>query len=384
MRYLRFSFFFGIIQFVSCTILFAQGRFEIAGAIANKYNDAAITISGSFQSNYTVIETTVKQGKFYLKGSIDEKYKPISLSVKNADSVSRIHFFITNTQMKIKIDNISNIDSLNIISYSNVPFIHIQKAYEYFVKHTEDSIRFLYNFKRLAQNSSNRVSDSINSVYKKEKSNLLKKQIEFIKTHYNSYFSLYLFKRYILETTLLNANDLYSIYSKFNDSLKLTPEGKRIQLSLKKKKGLSINNLMPDFSFKTSFNEKYTLSQFRGKQYVLLCFWASWCKPCIKNIPMLNDINNNFSSKGLQLISISIDNNKNNWLSTLQKLKMPWLQSCDIKEFIEKKVRVLYDINWIPQYFLIDKNGSLIYQNFLSYDHDSYSVLKKMLNTCMP
>lgn len=141
---------------------------------------------------------------------------------------------------------------------------------------------------------------------------------------------------------------------------------------------------MPDFSFKTNFGKKYTLSQFRDKKYILLCFWASWCKPCIKNIPMLNDINNNFSSKGLQLVSISIDNNKNTWLSALKKFKMPWTQSCDIKEFIEKKVRFLYDINWIPQYFLIDKNGLLIYQNSLFHDSNSYSVLKKILNTRMP
>lgn len=380
----KYRFFLVIVQFVFCINLLAQGHFEISGIIDSQYNDAIISLRGSFESKYTIIETIVKDNKFHLSGVIDEKYKPASLMVKKLGSSYLIHFFITSTKMKINIEKLSINDSSNKIYYSNVPFIALQRAYEDFIKDTEDSIHFLYDYKRSIQYSSPSKVDSIEFIYSKAKGNLLKKRIKFIQANYNSYFSLYQFNRYVLNTSQLNANDLYSIYKGFSNRLKLTHEGKYAYTLLNKKKTLSIDSLMQDFSFKTNFGKKYTLSQFRSKQYVLLCFWASWCKPCIKNIPILKDINNNFSSKGLQLVSISIDNSKIQWLSALEKFKMPWIQSCDIKEFIERKVRVLYDINWIPQYFLIDKNGLLIYQNFLFHDSDSYSALKKILNIRMP
>lgn len=382
MKYFRI--FLVIVPFIFSINLSAQGRFEISGIINTQFDDATISLGGNFESFYTIIGTIVKDGKFYLTGIIDEKYKPVSLTIKKSGSSHSVHFFITNTKMKITIKKLSINDSLNRIIYSNIPFIEIQKVYERFIRDTEDSIHFLYNYKKSIQNSSPKVVDSIEFIYNKTKDNLLKKRIKFIKAHYDNYFSLYQFNRYVLNTSGLDANDLYSIYLGFSNQLKMTSEGRSTYNLLKKKKTLLIDNLMPDFSFKTNLGQIYSLTQFRGKKYILLCFWASWCKPCIKNIPMLNEINDSFSLKGLQLVSISIDNNKNHWLSALGKFKMPWMQSCDIKEFIEKKVRVLYDINWIPQYFLIDKNGRLIYQNFLANDSNSYSGLKKMLNTCMP
>ena len=173
---------------------------------------------------------------------------------------------------------------------------------------------------------------------------------------------------------------MYAVFLNFSAKLKTTELGKEVYIVIKKKKALVLNREIVNFSFTSIENKKYILSQFRDSQYILLCFWASWCAPCKKNIPLLKDFNQKYSEKGLQLISVSIDDDKTNWLNALQKFGMPWIQTCDIKPFINEKemIRDKYYIHAVPQYFLIDKNGIIIYHNLQMKD-DDYSLLSKML-----
>jgi len=363
-----------------CKEVYAQGKFEISGTIEQKYNNATISLSGDFQSLYDIIETKVVQGKFNLTGIIDENYKLAHLSIKKNGVTNRVNFFITNTKMTLNIIRLTPNDTANSISYDNIPFIELQREYADFIKGTEDSIRFLYNIKSL-NSRKGLASDSIELLYKAKKKYLLDKKVEFIKRNSGSYFALYCFVSSVLKTPYLTIDSVYSIYSKFTNDLKLTPKGESAYFYIKKKQSLLLSSKLPDLSFKTNFGENYRLSQFRGKKFVLICFWASWCKPCIKNIPSFIEIYKTYPTEQLQIISISIDTKKENWLPALQKYKMPWLQTCDIQEYIpERKVQVNYAISLIPQYFLIDKNGDLIYQNIQLHD-DNLSKLKKILHS---
>ena len=87
-----------------------------------------------------------------------------------------------------------------------------------------------------------------------------------------------------------------------------------------------------------------------------------------------------YKSKHLQLISISGDDDKEKWVSALKVFSMPWLQSCDIPEYIDSpRVRETYNLIYIPQYFLINKSGYLIYHNIQLKDDDEHSILKEYL-----
>jgi peroxiredoxin len=156
--------------------------------------------------------------------------------------------------------------------------------------------------------------------------------------------------------------------------------GKSVYHTIKKKQSLLINKQMPEFSFKTNDSQERTLSSILNENYVLICFWASWCGPCKKNIPYLKTIEEKYRDRGLQMISVSIDNDPKAWLAAVEKYAMHWIQTCDIEPYINgNKVRSLYDINFIPQYFLIDKKGKLIYQNILSKENDEHLILSSML-----
>lgn len=159
-----------------------------------------------------------------------------------------------------------------------------------------------------------------------------------------------------------------------------TPLGIRVAESIERKKALQINNEVPLFSFKTPNGQTVKLAAFRNQKYVLLCFWASWCGPCVQNIPFLKKIDSIYRDKGLQLISVSSDRNETDWLAALQKYDMPWLQTCNLPFYTTgPRLSDLFQIYYIPQYFLIDKAGKLIYQSFLNKDTDDYAMLQYML-----
>ena len=89
-----------------------------------------------------------------------------------------------------------------------------------------------------------------------------------------------------------------------------------------------------------------------------------------------------YSRQGLEMISISIDSDKQKWFNSLERYKLTWSQACDLAPYVSKDkiLRSLYDISYMPQYFLVDKEGRLIYHNVQSKDNDDYTVLQKLLS----
>ncbi|MFT6749577.1 MAG: thiol-disulfide isomerase/thioredoxin, partial [Flavobacterium sp.] len=213
---------------------------------------------------------------------------------------------------------------------------------------------------------------------------LLVKKIKFIAKYPNDYISLYFFNKEIVNGYHpITVYGLETIYNKLGNDLKKTNLGKSVGEYLKKKKSITVGNVLPDFSFLDSKGQKYDLSSFfDNKEYVLLCFWSRGCAPCIKKMPTLKILNEKYASKGLNLISISLENNADWWLKSLKKYEMPWLQTCDVPEYNQgNSIAKILDVNRMPQYFLIDNSGKLIYHNEQSNDDDDFTVLMKILDS---
>ena len=205
-------------------------------------------------------------------------------------------------------------------------------------------------------------------------------KLAFIAQHPDSYAALYYFHQEFLNGWLLKVDSLETIYASFGQHLKATPLGQSVGETLAKKKTLLIGNPMPAFSFTTSEGKEVSLDSLRGQKYVLLCFWDSGCAPCIRSIPLMKEINAQYGNQGLQLIHVSLDNTEKEWKASLERHPMPWLQTLDLPPYIKgSKVDDLYDITFIPQYFLLDKEGKLLYHNSQLEDDDDYNKLKDIL-----
>ncbi|MDF2188007.1 TlpA disulfide reductase family protein [Paraflavitalea sp. CAU 1676] len=118
-----------------------------------------------------------------------------------------------------------------------------------------------------------------------------------------------------------------------------------------------------DFSFKDSSGVLHQLGQYIGKgKYVLVDCWASWCGPCRKDIPHLKEVYRDYHEKGFEIISVSLDENADQWKKALREEKMPWLQVSENKGF-EGGIVATYKIRGIPTCFLFDPQGKLVTKN---------------------
>lgn len=98
-----------------------------------------------------------------------------------------------------------------------------------------------------------------------------------------------------------------------------------------------------------------------GEKMILLDFWASWCAPCRNEIPTMKEAYARFHDKGLQIVSVSVDEDQDEWREAMEDEQMPWIQLIDLRENDDAPTYT-YSISTIPATFMI-KDGKIIETN---------------------
>lgn len=126
-------------------------------------------------------------------------------------------------------------------------------------------------------------------------------------------------------------------------------------------KATAIDQHYTDVALKgTDTKTDVRLSDYVDKnRYTLLDFWASWCGPCRAEMPNVVKVYNQYHSKGLEVVGVSLDNNHEAWVKAIKTLKMPWPQMSDLKGW-QSAAAAAYNIRAIPANVLIDNKGNII------------------------
>ena len=114
----------------------------------------------------------------------------------------------------------------------------------------------------------------------------------------------------------------------------------------------------PDLVLSDKQNKPVRLLSYKGN-VVLVDFWASWCDHCRQEHVRLKALYDQYKERGLQIVSISIDENPKAWRKALQKAELPWTQLTD-RVGSRNVVGLQYGTNSIPINLLIDKNGYVL------------------------
>ncbi len=117
----------------------------------------------------------------------------------------------------------------------------------------------------------------------------------------------------------------------------------------------------PTLFFTDSSGEELAISSLKGK-VIYIDVWSSWCGPCREEIPEIKKIYRKYNSKGLEIIGISIDSDKQKWLKAIKEDKQNWKAYCELKDWRNNKFANRFSIFSIPANFLIDENGILVAQ----------------------
>ena len=99
-----------------------------------------------------------------------------------------------------------------------------------------------------------------------------------------------------------------------------------------------------------------------ANKYVLLDFWASWCGPCMGEVPHLKKTYDEFRKKGFEIYGVSFDEDRGDWLGAVEQNDMNWLHVSEVKGFDNQAAKD-YAIQGIPSNFLIDGQGTIVARN---------------------
>lgn len=189
--------------------------------------------------------------------------------------------------------------------------------------------------------------------------------MEFIKTHPDSYYTAYALRWKVSSLPLAESKTLYA---KLSDRIKQSSYGKEIAKEIKSLEGGSPGSPASMFSSADINGQPLSLADFKGKKYVLLDFWASWCVPCRKGNPHLLSLYSKYKDKGLEIIGVSDDDSNHEawkkavaqdnigvWKHVLRGLKRVG-NTYDKSEDISEP----YAIHTLPTKILIDKEGMII------------------------
>lgn len=135
---------------------------------------------------------------------------------------------------------------------------------------------------------------------------------------------------------------------------------------------VKIGDVAPDINAINSEGKPITLSSLKGK-VVLINFTATWCGPCKKELPELIQVYNDYHHKGLEVISVFLDSDKDKVESYIKENKIPWPYSFDGRGWENKSARE-WGISGVPTNPIVDKNGKI------SVDNARDSSLRKQLD----
>jgi cytochrome c biogenesis protein CcmG/thiol:disulfide interchange protein DsbE len=128
-----------------------------------------------------------------------------------------------------------------------------------------------------------------------------------------------------------------------------------------------------DFDAQTMKGESVKLSQLRGK-VVLLDFWASWCEPCKRELPLLAKMAPRLKEKGVEIVAVNIDDNKQNAAEFLRS------HGVNLTVVYDKDHKIVgsYEPPKMPSSFIIDRNGVIRAIN-AGFDSGDESKIEKQL-----
>lgn len=128
------------------------------------------------------------------------------------------------------------------------------------------------------------------------------------------------------------------------------------------KKTTAIGMLAPEITMNDVNGQPISLSSLKGK-VVLVDFWAAWCKPCRAENPFVVSLYHKYKDKGMDIFSVSLDQNKGAWVQAIAQDKLVWKNHVsDLKQW-QSPVVQLYQFEAIPFTCILDREGKIVAKN---------------------
>jgi thiol-disulfide isomerase/thioredoxin len=180
--------------------------------------------------------------------------------------------------------------------------------------------------------------------------------VQYIKGHSDNPIGPYIFRN---EYYQLKPEYQSELLKGFSPEVRQQKRFQRIEKSLKNRMATAEGQPFVDVNGLDLNGKPLALSEIAGKgKVVLVDFWASWCGPCRQSLPELIKLYEKYQSKGLKIVGISLDDEKDAWQKATKGEGIPWQQFSNLKGW-DEPAAAAYGVNSIPHLVVIDAAGTI-------------------------
>lgn len=347
---------------------FAQNNtFTITGKINLSHDGEKVYINYIHAQKNQVDSSLVANGAFTLTGEIDVPCLTY-IRVGNKHSSNATDFYLAAGHT-----NMVTTDSLKYATISgNKIAVDYFRLMEPIRSLQKEKLNYFLKHHRIPQEEKEgpealKLQSKIKDVNKQ----IMALTYAFIENNPSSAMSLESLEN--LSGAIIDYSVVYPKFNRLSDKLKNSPKGKAFAEKIDLAKNMAVGAKALDFESTTTDGKKLQLKEvLTSGKYTLLDFWASWCGPCRKENPNIVKAYTSYHQKGLNVLSVSLDDDAEKWKTAIEKDGMRWHHVSDLKGWKEP-VALLYGIRALPQNVLLDAKGIVLAKNLQAEE-----LLKKL------
>ena len=338
-----------------------RAGFTVNGTIEGVADGKVLLIVSRDNVNDTIAAAPLEKGEFTLSGKVDEV--TLATLLVAGTSGNSLRLFIENAPFTVKIGTNPTFNGQTLVTPGSPTTIEgggpVQQVYTRFF-YLQQELAFKSLELRAAYFATPDATrkDSIQKVMQESRERIAARQDELTRANPDSYATAYVV---YVNNASGDLEQLKEAVNLLGEEARATRYGRLLLERISLVEATSIGQVAPDFKLATPGGDTISLHGIQAK-VKLIDFWASWCGPCRAENPNVVKAYAEYHPKGLEILGVSLDTDREKWLQAIDADKLTWKQGSDLQGWQAAPAK-LYAVNAIPCTLLLDEDNKIIAKN---------------------